>query len=316
MASCVRSRRFGLLAQRVRRLAHPRHEVSNRSWRSSRKRRRPELERITHFVTRVRKSADALREQANLLDLTHDAIFVRDMQNVITYWNRGAEQFYGWTSEELIGKATTHQLLQTVFPASLTETEAEFVCAPAAGKASSRTQRQTVPSRWWPAAGRCSATSGTGRSRSWSSTTTSLSANRPRMPCGDRRTCWNRRMMRSLYGNSWNHRFLESRRRTALRVLQSRGDWPFQPRASPDEAPAPQSRLRGGFSSARAKWTGELTHTRRDGLEILVESRHVLDARTEMASVSSSKPTATSRNGSTPKTRCVGRRRISHTSAG
>src|SRR5690242_11856144 len=37
-----------------------------------------------------------LREQANLLELTHDAIFVRDMDDTITYWNRGAEELYGW----------------------------------------------------------------------------------------------------------------------------------------------------------------------------------------------------------------------------
>src|SRR6476646_5181502 len=31
-----------------------------------------------------------LREKASLLNLTHDTIFVRDMNDVITYWNRGA----------------------------------------------------------------------------------------------------------------------------------------------------------------------------------------------------------------------------------
>jgi two-component system, LuxR family, sensor kinase FixL len=57
-----------------------------------------------------------LREQADLLDLTHDAIFVRDMRDTITYWNRGAEQLYGWPREEAIGRRAT-ELLQTRFPA-------------------------------------------------------------------------------------------------------------------------------------------------------------------------------------------------------
>ena len=81
---------------------------------------------ITHSVSRVRKATEGLREQANLLDLTHDTIFVRDMNDVITYWNRGAEESYGWKAEEVIGK-TTHQLLQTVFPAPLDEINAELL---------------------------------------------------------------------------------------------------------------------------------------------------------------------------------------------
>jgi PAS domain S-box-containing protein len=60
----------------------------------------------------------ALRGQAQLLDLTHDTIFVRDMRDVITYWNRGAEEQYGWSREQARGKVA-HQLLQTRFPESL-----------------------------------------------------------------------------------------------------------------------------------------------------------------------------------------------------
>ena len=82
---------------------------------------------ITHFVSRVRKATGELREQASLLNLTHDTIFVRDMNNLITYWNRGAEELYGWPAEEVIGKFTTHQLLKTVFPAPLDEIHAEFL---------------------------------------------------------------------------------------------------------------------------------------------------------------------------------------------
>ena len=57
-----------------------------------------------------------LREKANLLELTHDAIFVRDMNDTITYWNRGAEQLYGWLRSEAVGRHAG-QLLQTQFPA-------------------------------------------------------------------------------------------------------------------------------------------------------------------------------------------------------
>jgi PAS domain S-box-containing protein len=65
-------------------------------------------------------------QQANLLNLTHDTIFVRDMSDVITYWNRGAQELYGWTAEEAIGKRA-HELLQSVFPASIEEIHAELL---------------------------------------------------------------------------------------------------------------------------------------------------------------------------------------------
>ncbi|MDB5578877.1 MAG: sensor histidine kinase [Bradyrhizobium sp.] len=78
-------------------------------------------------MTERKRSEIDIRQQANLLNLTHDSIFVRDMQNIITYWNRGAQEFYGWTAAEVVGKMTTHQLLQTVFPAPVDEIDAELL---------------------------------------------------------------------------------------------------------------------------------------------------------------------------------------------
>ena len=68
----------------------------------------------------------ALREQANLLNLTHDSIFVRDADDVITYWNRGAEELYGWTAEKAVGRVS-HQLTQTVFPGPIDEIRAQLL---------------------------------------------------------------------------------------------------------------------------------------------------------------------------------------------
>jgi PAS domain S-box-containing protein len=67
-------------------------------------------------------------EQASLLNLTHDTIFVRDMSDIITYWNRGAEELYGWPAEDAIGKHS-HQLLQTDFPIPIEEVRAELLRA-------------------------------------------------------------------------------------------------------------------------------------------------------------------------------------------
>jgi len=65
-------------------------------------------------------------QQASLLDLTHDTIFVRDMKDVITYWNRGAQELYGWTAAEATGRHS-HQLLQTAFPIPIDDVQAELL---------------------------------------------------------------------------------------------------------------------------------------------------------------------------------------------
>ncbi len=80
----------------------------------------------TVLALKNQAAATALRAQAQLLDLTHDTIFVRDMNDLITYWNRGAEELYGWGAEQAIGNAT-HLLLQTSFPEPLKDITAELI---------------------------------------------------------------------------------------------------------------------------------------------------------------------------------------------
>lgn len=54
---------------------------------------------------RERKLAEEkIREQAALLDITTDGIFVRDLQNQIVFWNQGAQRLYGWQQQEALGK--------------------------------------------------------------------------------------------------------------------------------------------------------------------------------------------------------------------
>jgi PAS domain S-box-containing protein len=65
-------------------------------------------------------------QQASLLNLTHDTIFVRDMNDIITYWNRGAAQLFGWTEDQALGKHS-HQLLQTDFPLPMDEVREELL---------------------------------------------------------------------------------------------------------------------------------------------------------------------------------------------
>lgn len=71
-------------------------------------------------VTESKRAEARLRQQAALLDLAHDAIFVRDMQSRIKYWNRGARETYGWTAEEARDRCS-HELLRTAFRVPLEE---------------------------------------------------------------------------------------------------------------------------------------------------------------------------------------------------
>ncbi|MDB5376235.1 MAG: multi-sensor signal transduction histidine kinase [Rubritepida sp.] len=79
----------------------------------------------TLLAVRMKATMLTLHEQAQLLDLTHDTVFVRDAADHITFWNRGAEVLYGWPREAALGQ-DTHKLLQTEFPAPLPSIMAEL----------------------------------------------------------------------------------------------------------------------------------------------------------------------------------------------
>jgi PAS domain S-box-containing protein len=81
----------------------------------------------------LRQSRDELEkevaertQQASLLNLTHDTIFVRDMSDIIIYWNRGAEELYGWSPQEAVGK-DSQRLLQAQFPLPVDDVRAELL---------------------------------------------------------------------------------------------------------------------------------------------------------------------------------------------
>jgi PAS domain S-box-containing protein len=98
--------------------------VSMIAWFTSRRRRIEQALRDAH--DELKTEVAERTQQASLLDLTHDSIFVRDMNDVITYWNRGAQELYGWRAEEAIGKPA-HRLLQTVFPVPIDEIRGELL---------------------------------------------------------------------------------------------------------------------------------------------------------------------------------------------
>jgi len=86
---------------------------------------------LVSWFSSVRRRVEAeleteISERSSLLNLTHDTIFVRDMSDSIRYWNRGAEELYGWTPEQAIGKGS-RELLRTVLPLPLDDIQAEFL---------------------------------------------------------------------------------------------------------------------------------------------------------------------------------------------
>jgi len=88
-------------------------------------RRRVEQE-LLQSRDELEKEVAERTQQASLLNLTHDTIFVRDMSDIITYWNRGAEELYGWSPQEAVGKHS-QQLLQAEFPIGFEEVRAELL---------------------------------------------------------------------------------------------------------------------------------------------------------------------------------------------
>ncbi len=67
-------------------------------------------------ITRRKEAEEKIKQQAQLLDITTDAILVKNLEQNILYCNNSAEQIYGWTREELIGKIANEVLYPEISP--------------------------------------------------------------------------------------------------------------------------------------------------------------------------------------------------------
>ncbi len=68
---------------------------------------------ISRDITERKRAENKMREQAALLDITSDAILVRDLEQRVLFWNKGAERLYGWGAEEVLGRKATEFLWET-----------------------------------------------------------------------------------------------------------------------------------------------------------------------------------------------------------
>ena len=95
-------------------------------WRVANQALESEVAKHREIENRLREQETQYRDIAELIELTHDAIFVRDLSSKVLYWNAAAERLYGWSKDEAVG-TLSHQLLSTVFPEPLDEIEADLL---------------------------------------------------------------------------------------------------------------------------------------------------------------------------------------------
>jgi two-component system, cell cycle sensor histidine kinase and response regulator CckA len=71
---------------------------------------------IGQDITERKRAEQKIYEQAALLEITTNAILVCDRANKIIFWNKGAEQLYGWLAEEALGQDSTELLYKEITP--------------------------------------------------------------------------------------------------------------------------------------------------------------------------------------------------------
>lgn len=78
--------------------------------------------RVLMLDQAVTEERDVIDEQQRLavLDSATEAIIIFDLDGHIKYWNKGAEQQYGWKQDDVRG-VLIHTLLHTVFPSPLAD---------------------------------------------------------------------------------------------------------------------------------------------------------------------------------------------------
>ncbi|MEA5502581.1 PAS domain S-box protein [Halotia wernerae UHCC 0503] len=75
-----------------------------------------ETQGVGRDITERKQAEQKIKEQAALLDITTDAILVKDFSGQILFWNQGAERLYGWQADEILGHNAEELLYKETSP--------------------------------------------------------------------------------------------------------------------------------------------------------------------------------------------------------
>lgn len=76
-------------------------------------------------IDEERVAAEGLQQQAMLVHLAHDPIYMWDPQRGVIFWNQGCERLYGYTKEQAVGHRH-EELLRTRYPLPRDRIDAEL----------------------------------------------------------------------------------------------------------------------------------------------------------------------------------------------
>ena len=62
------------------------------------------LIRSIQYSIERKKSEEKIKNLANVVESSNDAIITKSLEGIITSWNKGAEQIYRYSAEETLGK--------------------------------------------------------------------------------------------------------------------------------------------------------------------------------------------------------------------
>jgi PAS domain S-box-containing protein len=62
---------------------------------------------IVQDITERKKAEEKIESLANIVESSNDAIITKSFEGIITSWNKGAEQVYGYLAEEIMGKSVS-----------------------------------------------------------------------------------------------------------------------------------------------------------------------------------------------------------------